>query len=407
MSKLLSIILNFILANSLFEKNIIVYTNHPEKYKEMINDMNISAIFRKSEEDNTKIENNGREIVIKKKNNFSKIVTLLNKYPPPTGEMQGLRRSTVILFVSDDLLSEIEEDEIPKEINFFISSDTYLAKKYEIPFPGIYGYNAEYRVTYKYPISGDIRSIVNTIASPILDEIKESNVSYYQNSTLPVLYIFFKDYNHAKKEFLQPAIDFRYKVKLALVRFDPERNALASFGISEKTDLPCIVNITMRKKFKEINLTREKLSRFLSGYIDKTIEPYYASGPIPTDNDKRGAKIIVRNTYKKMVEENNKDALLVFHSPHCMWCIKLKPVIEELGQLANGKVLVGLIDMSVNDMPEWDIRAYPTIYLVQARSKKKIAYDRRDRSLKELIEFIKERGEDKVDLSKDLKKETL
>jgi protein disulfide-isomerase A4 len=112
--------------------------------------------------------------------------------------------------------------------------------------------------------------------------------------------------------------------------------------------------------------------------------PKKSSGPVA---------VVVGSTFEKIVLDNSKDVLIELYAPWCGHCKNLEPIYRDLAKkFKNSKRLViAKMDATANDAPEpYTSGRYPTIYFAQAGNKKSpISYDG-DRSLEDLVKFIKE-----------------
>ena len=65
------------------------------------------------------------------------------------------------------------------------------------------------------------------------------------------------------------------------------------------------------------------------------VKEYIKSEPIPLDNDERLVKVVVGDTFNKIVNDESKDVLIVLHVPHCSKCDSLASTLEKLALLVN------------------------------------------------------------------------
>ncbi|EJW01773.1 hypothetical protein EDEG_00364 [Edhazardia aedis USNM 41457] len=326
----------------------------------------------------------------------------------------------------------------PASLKLYISSDKDVAQSLGIPFPGIYGFNANDKVEYKMNFMS-IHQAISTIMCPIFSDMKVETLKIYDDTKLPRFFLFYdaelkmqnkdsgaekidenkesKSFNINSQNFLinrKPfydiALKYKNKVKIGLVPYNREKSPLGSFNISEN-NLPALISVHNNKKYRESDLTPERLNNFLEDFVNGKVQNFLMSSDEPTDNETRDVKEITRNSYSKYfvlpddyksknddIENTNNvlptfDALVVFSSPSCRFCITLKPELVKLAQSAKkncpDKVIVANVDATKNDFPEIDIKGYPTITLISGG---KIFYYEGNRSIEDMAKFIKTQG---------------
>ena len=105
---------------------------------------------------------------------------------------------------------------------------------------------------------------------------------------------------------------------------------------------------------------------------DGTLQQYRKSEPIPEKNDDP-VKIVVADTLQEMVIGSDKNVLLEFYAPWCGHCKKLAPTLEEVAISYENEidVVIAKMDATVNDLSTkiFDIKGYPTLYMVSATGK--------------------------------------
>ncbi|KAM0674841.1 protein disulfide-isomerase precursor [Gurleya vavrai] len=385
---------------------------------ELIHDKNIDKIY---------IEDDKRQIETENKDHLTEIATLLTKYKSPPAIISEIDSKMVgkeeteeeklasgkvsfIVFYIKSVSDAKIDARLAKLANIYISSDKNKAEEMQVPFPGVYGFNASDNVTYKIKFSGFMQDI-SKILTPIFGELTVDNLKLYDDSLLPKFFLFYdedkaEEFFNNKKEYEEVAKKFKESVKVGILPFKKDKPSLNHFGVGVK-DLPVAVCVDEKKKYRGTELNPENLEKLFTEFTEKKLNAYELSSEEVKDNDKRNVKIISRNGYKKYffleendkTEENDKDALIVFTSPHCRFCIDLKPILEKLGEHTNKnakkEVVIGNIDLTINDFSEFDVRGYPTIVLI---SNGEIFYYDGNRTIEDLSNFIKEKGKYKIDV---------
>ncbi|KAM0678829.1 protein disulfide-isomerase precursor [Binucleata daphniae] len=396
-----------------------------------IND--VEVIQDNSLEYSVRIEDDGRNLLVPDSNTelIKEIALLLSKFKSPPQKINEIVKdivkeiadvdkketeeemlrsgkvSFIVFFIEN--LDKVELDVDKKVIaNIYLSTDKQKAKELDVQFPGVYGYYAPDNVEYKLPFTTFTKAI-STILCPIFGELTVDTLKLYDDSELPKFFVFYdeeKNFYEERKEYIEVLKKYKETIKAGILPYKKEKQSLNHFGVTIEA-LPVVVCVVDKKKYREINLTPQKLSEMLEKYKSNTLEPYELTGEEPKDNDTRNVKEITRNSYKKYfyledadkTEENDKDALIVFTSPYCRYCIDLKPIVEKVGELVKLKaeefVVVGNINLTQNDFPEFTVTGYPTIALV---ANKEVHYYSGSRTVDDLCEFIKEKGFYNIDI---------
>uniref|UniRef100_A0A8C6U5L7 protein disulfide-isomerase n=1 Tax=Neogobius melanostomus TaxID=47308 RepID=A0A8C6U5L7_9GOBI len=125
---------------------------------------------------------------------------------------------------------------------------------------------------------------------------------------------------------------------------------------------------SMREEF-----TRDgrSLERFLEDYFSGRLKRYIKSEPVPERNNGL-IKVVVAESFAEIVENPQKDVLILFYSPLCQHCKKLEPVYNQLAsQLSSDPdVVVAQMNALDNDVPlGYDVQGFPTIYFSAAGRK--------------------------------------
>ncbi|KAG0437139.1 putative protein disulfide-isomerase C1F5.02 [Dictyocoela muelleri] len=335
-----------------------------------------------------------------------------------------------IFFIDEKSINQVKDDnQDDNQINdgdykIFYSQDKKLAEKLKIPYPGMIAFNRDENVIYRLNYT-EPSKMINIIKTPIFSKMDSANYRFYEESGLPIFY--FVDNKNINKEeenkeeckydedknnndknnnnnnnndkynkvninndvnnnksndaYYQIALTLRNVLKIAKIPFN-DSSSLKSFNIT-KDDLPALISFKDKKKYRIITLTPPKMLTFLKDFLDNKIEPFVLSQDEPLSND--GPLFVLTNkNYKKYFD----DTVFVFHAPYCGHCVRLKPVVEKLAEVLKGVLRVGMIDMTLNDMPEFDIRGFPTI-MFRGNEYKKSDKVKGDRSLEDLVKWVK------------------
>lgn len=144
----------------------------------------------------------------------------------------------------------------------------------------------------------------------------------------------------------------------------------------------------------------EALKKWIDAFVKGDIKPTTKSEPIPEKNDEP-VKIVVGDSWAKIVEDESKDVLIEQYAPWCGHCKKLGPVLDELAKdLAGVETLViAKMDATGNDAPvEYKAKGFPTMHFFPAGKSEGIAYEG-GRTKEDFIKFFKEHATHKAGLS--------
>lgn len=177
------------------------------------------------------------------------------------------------------------------------------------------------------------------------------------------------------------------------------------FRIDAANDLPVLVahNPVYDHKFKSDrldSLDAKTMGGFVAGVIDGDIRRILKSQNPPAVPATKGVVVAVGSTVTNLVEEADKDVLLLVYSPQDATCKKLRATYEMLAKAVQSepKFVIAKIDGTSNDFPgTWDVKAFPTILLFKAEDKKKSifkpkSYWNTGYSLYELFGFLVREG---------------
>mmetsp|Transcript_14458 Transcript_14458/g.14509 ORF Transcript_14458/g.14509 Transcript_14458/m.14509 type:complete len:214 (+) Transcript_14458:813-1454(+) len=133
------------------------------------------------------------------------------------------------------------------------------------------------------------------------------------------------------------------------------------------------------------------LRQFIKGWIDKEIEPYTKTEPIPDELYAQGIRIIVGQNFQQIVMDNKKDVLVQFYAPWSAACRNLAKDYEKLAAtlIEIDELVIGKIDMYLNDVKGQFIQDFPTIKFFPANNKKGVVFQG-DANYENLLKFIQE-----------------
>jgi protein disulfide-isomerase A1 len=131
------------------------------------------------------------------------------------------------------------------------------------------------------------------------------------------------------------------------------------------------------------------VNQFLAGELKSSVK----SEPIPSAQPDAVVKVVA-DTYEQLVTHNGNDVLMLFYSPSCGHCKAMAPSYDRLAQLLQpftDRLTVAKIDATANDV--WpNVDSYPTIKFIASESKDDPIVYSGDRTVHDLIEFVKDKG---------------
>jgi thiol-disulfide isomerase/thioredoxin len=318
-------------------------------------------------------------------------------------------KSFIVYFLDEASLKlGIDAKSIP--IDVYVLTDRKLDEKISAQDGVFYGYNAGDRSFFSLPLEERrINEMAALIMTRSMGEITLETIEYYKMLTIPIFYLFFAENKQDElTKILTDAAPFifgiRKRSRFVALLGTKEGVDLTQLGLSVET-LPGCVYIDTETAMRHVqkSLTAENLRTFCEAVLNNTSVPIKISQDEPADNDELAVRIVTRNTLSRYLEDVEKDRLLVFVGYRCGFCKRLGPHLEELGKLVkargSARISVGTCDVYLNDIDLFKIEAVPTIYLLKAGTNEMVSYDRDERELEDLVQFIAEKGTHKIDLS--------
>ncbi|KAG0371310.1 protein disulfide-isomerase precursor [Gamsiella multidivaricata] len=245
---------------------------------------------------------------------------------------------------------------------------------------------------------------VKSNSVPVMDEIGPDNYATYMDAGVPLAYYFYSTPEQRAQHSTEiEALAKELKGKLNFVYIDASKFGAHAANLNLKESWPAfgVQNVVNGAKYPlDGEISIEKIKSLAEGVLEGTIEPSIKSEPIPETND-GPVKVVVANTYKEIVENQDKDVLIEFYAPWCGHCKNLAPIYEELGELYKGSdIVIAKLDATANDLPSdvpFQIQGFPTIKFRKAGSTEYVDYSG-NRSKEDFVKFIGENAVNKFDV---------
>ncbi|KAA0187216.1 putative protein disulfide-isomerase ER-60 [Fasciolopsis buskii] len=147
---------------------------------------------------------------------------------------------------------------------------------------------------------------------------------------------------------------------------------LSDLGASDGP-FPLIAIYSSGKKYKlQIpDFKPESVTKFVEDFLSGALTPHIKSQPVPEPSNE-AAVTAVGTTFDEIVNDKNKDVLIMFHAPWCGHCKNLMPKFKEAAEKLRSEpgVRFVLYDATANEIPDpYVVRGYPTLYFVPKNSK--------------------------------------
>ncbi|VDO53511.1 unnamed protein product [Schistosoma margrebowiei] len=201
-----------------------------------------------------------------------------------------------------------------------------------------------------------------------------SNSFYFENVDLVVLYnnqsidSYPSGVKYLRNRVLKTLKDNPNKFKNLVFAYsfsDDFSYELSEYGI-EADKLPAVVIQSKGKKYKLEKFSLDAFSDFLNKFEDGLLTPHVKSEPLPTDDSSAVRKLVAFN-FDEIVNNEEKDVMVVFHAPWCGHCKNLMPKYEEAASKLKDEpnLVLAAMDATANDVPSpYQVRGFPTIYFV-------------------------------------------
>ncbi|KAI1477656.1 protein disulfide isomerase [Daldinia eschscholtzii] len=302
---------------------------------------------------------------------------------------------------------------------FGATNDAALAEAEGVKAPAVVLYKQfdEGKATFTEKFDEEaIEKFAKIASTPLIGEVGPDTYSGYMSAGIPLAYIFSETAEERKElgDALKPIAE-KYRGKINFATIDAQAFGAHANNLNLKADkFPAfaIQETVKNQKYpfdQEKEITYETISSFVDDFSAGKIEPSLKSEPIP-EKQEGPVTVVVGKTYEDIVLDDSKDVLIEFYAPWCGHCKALAPKYEDLASLYSksefkDKVVIAKVDATANDVPD-EIQGFPTIKLYPAGAKDKPVTYSGSRTVEDLIEFVKENGKYKAEVSEKQEEET-
>ena len=266
-----------------------------------------------------------------------------------------------------------------------------------------------------------IDEFIDKYSSPKVMKFDEKAAQIIFGKSLPAIMLYASEKSDKWSEYqkLMASVSEKLGGKLKVVLTDIKEGMAARLaeyiGIKEN-ELPSVRIADTRGDFKKYNMEGEinekNILKFVEDWENKKLKPHLKTADEPKENN-GDVFVVVGKTFQKEVIDNDKDVMLLFYAPWCGHCKALHPKYEEVAKKLkekNPKLLLAKIDATENEVESVNISGFPTVKFYPGDKKDKAPLDYNgDRSVEDMIKFIKTNAATKIvyeEEKKEEKKET-
>jgi len=255
---------------------------------------------------------------------------------------------------------------------------------------------------------------VKALSVPVFAEFSQANSELYTEGEKAVAVIFTesnKKEGTGVAEMEKVAIYHKGNAKLNFAFVDNSELSQFSDYLGLKNVVPQIaiysfasdVKFLMPEETRGGKFTEAALSAWIQDYLDGKLVPLKKSQPIPESND-GPVKEVVGDTWNSVVEDTEKDVLVMTHAEWCGHCKAAMPKLEAAANALSGvsTVIIARMDGTENDAPAaYKAKGFPTIHFFPAgKEQTGVEYDG-GRTAREFVAYLKEKATHKFEFDVD------
>ena len=266
--------------------------------------------------------------------------------------------------------------------------------------------------------SKKIEEFIDSFSSPKVMGFDEKAAQIIFGKAIPAIILYCDKNSDKWDEYrkLMETISDKIGGKLKVVQTDIKEgmaSRLAEYIGVKESDLLSVriadTRIDLKKYNMEGEINEKNILKFIEDWENNKLKPHLKSAEEPKEN-KDDVFVVVGKTYEKEVINNDKDVMLLFYAPWCGHCKALHPKYEEVAKKLkekNPKLLLAKIDATENEVENINISGFPTVKFYPGNKKNKAPIDYNgDRSVNDMIKFIKTNAATPIVLDEEPAKET-
>jgi len=237
-----------------------------------------------------------------------------------------------------------------------------------------------------------LEAFLRSHSVPRVGEVTNNNKKRYTESGLPLLTVYAdvkseKRANYFLRRLEKVEQSYSGAVLFAISDLSLLPQDLATPGAKEVIVLHDQKNDHIFRFTQTFNV--ENVQKFVADFVSGSLKPYIKSEPVPASND-GPVTVVVGETFKSAVLDNDKDVFIEFYAPWCGHCKSLAPIWDKLGEAVKDvdSLVVAKIDATANDYPKnkFKVQGFPTIFLKKA-SGEIVSYSGA-REVKDFVSFL-------------------
>ncbi len=250
----------------------------------------------------------------------------------------------------------------------------------------------------------DIKTFAQTAYTPLVGELNGNTFNEYIRNA-PTGILFAKDEDIKEwTDNLKP-IAKTHKIRIAVASIN-DYGQFADFLAVGDNGFPsfAVYDPSSKHKFAldqtVMRLTTDNIARFVDQFLTSKLSPTIKSLPVPISQE-GPVTVVVAKSFDQIVMDPTKDVLINFFREDCPYCKALAPTWDKLGELYTkqrlaDQLVVAAVDASRNELDDKPLYV-PSIKLYKAGDKSNpVAYNG-NRSIQDLIQFVKDHSTNAVD----------
>ena len=318
-------------------------------------------------------------------------------------EEKGIKIFKTLAIKFEDLPFAIVEEEKLTQLYKVVINSVVIFKKFDEKRNDIINFNEQ-----------KLENFIKKYSEQKVLNFNEKNLDLIFNRNKPAFIYFGRKGDLSWKKDIATIEKLAYNVENDLIFITTEIKDGYGKMISEKinlrsNELPCIMILVIKvsiSKYKyEGNYEYSDLIKFIKKWEKGLINKYLISQEEPKHN-KGNVFILVGNTFKREVIENDDDVMVLFYNPlknDNMRILKLYDEVAEKLISQNPELILAKIDMSENEIELFILHEFPVIKFFPGNKKYNSPIEYKGpKKVNDIISFIKKYAFHPVKLEDDI-----